>query len=181
MAITRLQVFYSGPQLQKWSNVYHVDAPSLADAAVAFTDNMQEPLRVLLHVSCSLVKALFSSTTDDTFLEVPINAGGASGDTDQMMPLFNSIKTLFVTEGLGRADYKFLKGILTDDANEGGFVASSVKTAVLAAFTSIVSEMSINSAPLISESGDLWTGASVQDAIQMRQMHRRRKRTIVTP
>jgi len=98
-----------------------------------------------------------------------------------MLPLFNSIKVLFTSAALGRPDFKFLKGIMTEDANEGGFVASSVKTAVLTAFASMISDMSTSSAPLCSETGDEWSGISVQDAVQMRQMHRRRKRTVVSP
>jgi hypothetical protein len=181
MAVFRLQVFYQGPNNQKWSNVYHVDSPSLADAASAFTDNMQPSLLVLLTTACLITKALFSSLTDDTFLELPINEPGESGDTTVMLPLFNSIKVLFSTGGLGRPDYKFLKGIMTEGANEGGFVASSVKSAVTTAYGVIISEMSINSAPLVSEDGEEWSAISVQDAVQMRQMHRRRRRTTPTP
>lgn len=181
MAIFRVQVFYSMGALGKWSNVYHADGTSLADVLSAFQDNMQEPLRTLLHVQGILEKVLISSTTDDTFLEAPILLGGANGDTEQVMPLFNSIKVFFQTDALGRPDYKFVKGTLTDDANEGGFVASSVVTGVRSAYLDIISDMSTASAPLVSESGDLWTDVAVQTLIQMRQLHRRRRRTTPTP
>ena len=181
MAVARMQVFYSRLGTQKWSNVYHVDAPDLVSAADTFEVEMQPELLLLLHVSCLLDKVLISSTTDDTFVERLIGQGGDNGDTDDLMPLFNSIKVFFAPDGLGRPDYKFLKGTLTDDANESGFIASSVVTNVITNFEAIISGMSGGSCPLVSENGDLWTGVTVQSEIQMRQMHRRRKRATPTP
>jgi hypothetical protein len=35
--------------------------------------------------------------------------------------------------------------------------------------------------PLASENGDLWVSCSVQRAIQMRQLHRKRRRTAPAP
>jgi hypothetical protein len=180
MPVTRLQVFYNKGGTEKWTNVYHADGADLTVVASAFDEAMKLNLRGLAHISVLLEKVLISSLTDDTFLEVPINMAGVNGDTDDLMPLFNCAKVLFPTEGFGRPDYKFLKGTLTDDANESGFIASSVIAAIVGAFDTTISDMSINSAPLCSEAGDLWTSTSVQSKIQMRQMHRRRKRT-VTP
>lgn len=181
MPVFRLQVFYSRAGQNKWTNVYHVDAADLATAALAFVESMQTPLLALLHVSCLLDKVLLSSLDDDTFTEVLVGQGGDNGDTEDIMPLFNSAKVLFQPVGFGRPDYKFIKGTLTDDANEGGFVASSVVTHLLTQFAAIITDMSGSSAPLCSENGDLWSSATVQPAVQMRQMHRRRKKTVVTP
>ena len=181
MAVTRIQVFYNKSGTEKWSNVYHADGADLSVVAAAFDEALKLPLRGLAHITVLLEKVLFSSLTDDTFLEVPINSAGVNGDTDDLMPLFNCAKVLFTTDGFGRPDYKYLKGTLTDDANESGFIASSVIAAIVGAFDTAISDMSINSAPLCSENGDLWTATSVQSKIQMRQMHRRRRRTTPTP
>jgi len=176
-----MQVFYSQGGTNKWSNVYHIDVADLASAVVAWNESMQAPLLNLLHVSCLLDKALFSSLDDDTFTEVIVGQGGDNGDTDQLMPLFNSAKVLFQPTGFGRPDYKFLKGTLTDDANESGFIAASVITHIQTQFAAAITDMSGSSAPLCSENGDLWSSVVVQSAIQMRQMHRRRARVTPTP
>jgi hypothetical protein len=181
MAVIRLQVFYHKGVQGKWSNVYHAEADTLGAVGLAFFESMRDPLLDLLHVACTLDKVLISSLEDETFIETPIGMGGTNGDTDDLMPLFNSAKALFATAGLGRPDYKFMKGILTDDANESGFIASSVMTHIQNVFNTIITDMSGSGAPLVSDSGDLWTGTSVQAEIQMRQMHRRRRRTTPTP
>jgi|ERR1051325_784406 hypothetical protein len=181
MAVARMQVFYVKGVQGKWTNVYHVDAPDLVSAADTFEVEMKPKLLDLLHVTCVLEKVLVSSLSDDTFVERNYGDGGANGDTDDLMPLFNSAKVLFAVDGLGRPDYKFLKGILTDDANESGFIAGSVVGHIIDQFEAAISGMSGGSCPLVSENGDLWTGVSVQSAIQMRQMHRRRRRTTPTP
>lgn len=181
MTVTRLQVFYSRGLTGKWSNVYHVDAADLGAAGLAFSESMQTPLLGILHVSCLLDKVLISSLEDDTFTEIVVGQGGDNGDTNDIMPLFNSIKVLFQPVGFGRPDYKFIKGTLTDDANESGFIASSVMGLVQSAFATAISDMSGSSAPLCSENGDLWSSVVVQAQIQMRQMHRRRKKAVVVP
>jgi len=45
----------------------------------------------------------------------------------------------------------------------------------------MIDDMTTNSTPLCDESGLAWGSASVQPAVQMRQMHRKRKKKVVTP
>jgi hypothetical protein len=181
MAVTRLQVFYSRGAGDKWTNVYHVDAADFPTVIIAWGESMQQHLLDILHVSCLLDKLLISSLDDDTFTEVIVGQGGDNGDTTDLLPLFNSIKAFFQPVGFGRPDYKFYKGTLTDDANAGGFIESTVITSVGNALNSMIADMSESSAPLCSENGDLWASVSLQQRIQMRQMHRRRARTEPTP
>jgi hypothetical protein len=181
MAVFRLQVFYQRSAAEKWSNVYHIQAGDLPEALAAVVDTMVPGLLSVLHIACTIQKVLVSSLTDDTFVEAPVLQGGANGDTNDLMPLFNSAKVLFATVGLGRPDYKFLKGTLTDDANESGFIASSVRGLIDTVFTDIINDLATDGTPLVSENGDQWGAVSVQDAIQMRQMHRRRRRVAPTP
>lgn len=181
MAVIRTQVFFTQGIGNKWSNVYHLEADGLLDAAIAFTDDMLPALLSVLSPNCLLVKALFSSLVDDSFTERIYNDAGTNGDTDVLLPLFNSAKVLFGTASLGRPDYKFLKGLVTEDANENSFLASSVIGHIEDVFSALITAMSSAGVPLVSENGDLWASVSVAPLIQMRQMHRRRRRTTPTP
>lgn len=171
-----MQVFYHVGTFAKWTNVYHLDVADLPTADLAFSESMQAPLLNMLHIACTLDKVLFSSLEDDSFLETPKELSGTMGDTEQLLPLFNRVKVLFTTAGLGRPDVKFQGGFLTENSNEGGFIAESSISDLVAGWGSIITEMSGSSAPLVSHEGDLWSGVSIKTEIQMRQLHRRRRR-----
>jgi hypothetical protein len=51
---------------------------------------------------------------------------------------------------------------------------------VVTAFGTLISDMVAAGAPLVSEDNDQYISANGQPAVQMRQMHRKRKKT-VTP
>jgi hypothetical protein len=180
MATTRLQVFYQEGEGAKWTNVYHVDVDTLTDAITAFTSVMQAYLLTLLHSSCRIVKVLASSMTDDTFVEASIEEPGTSAFTDSRLPFFDCVKTIISTTGLGRPDIKFMKGWLTEGNSSSGSVDSIALTAFLDNFNNMIQDMIDNSTSLVSDTGDQWAVATAPPTIQMRQMHRKRKKT-VTP
>jgi hypothetical protein len=179
VAVSRAQIFYEIVGLGKWSNVYHQEADSLIDARIAWTTAGIPILLGLLHSSAQITRVLVSSLTDDTFTEAAVNESGTSAFSDSRLPLFNSVKALFQTAGLGRPDLKFYKGWLTEALNDSGFITSPDLDDFETALASLIGDMSAEGAQLCSENGDAWGAASVQSAIQMRQMHRKRRH--VTP
>lgn len=177
MAVFRVQVFYEKGDIAKWTNVYHVSADTLLEARDNFSAVAVAFLLDLLNTTCLIRKILVSSLTSDDFSEEPLNEAGTSSSGGTLLPLFNSVKVLIQPANLGRADYKFFKGYLTEDLHSAGFLGTGVSSTVDGIVTSMITDMIAASAPLCSENGDLWVSPSVQEAVQMRQMHRRRRRS----
>jgi len=180
MPVFRVQVNYAFGASGKWSNVWHCSASDLSTVAVAFQSVGVPDLLDILHNECQLVSLLISSETDDTFITVPINASGTSSVTDELLPLFNSVKAFLLDDSLGRPDYKFIKGYLTELLQVNGNIEPAADTAIVTALGALIADMDGEGAPMVSADNDPYSSVSVQPAVQMRQMHRRRKKT-VTP
>lgn len=179
MAVFRVQVFYQRGEGDKWSNVYHLESADIPTAMGDAVTTMAPILTGLLHSSCRLVKILVSSLVDDTFSETVLNSAGTSAFSDSMIPFFNSVKIFFQPSDLGRPDYKFFKGWLTEALNDSGQVTSLDLADFVDALQNMISDMADTDSTLVSENGSEWTTAIGQPAIQMRQMHRKRRH--VTP
>lgn len=173
-----MQVHYAHGTKGKWSNVWHVNAPTLGDAASAFEDQGVPDLLPLLHNACQLVSLLVSSLADSTFITRPINTAGTSSDTGQLLPLFNSVKAYLIDESNGRPDYKYLKGYLTEGAQDDGVIGATPIGVITAALLQLAEDMNTASAPLVSLDNDQYVGVTIQEAVQMRQMHRKRKKVV---
>jgi len=179
MAVFRVQVHYKLGLAAKWSNVWHVSTTALLDAASAFVAGGVPHLLSALHVSCQLDHLLVSDPGTGIFVTVPVNESGVNGDTGDMLPLFNTIKVLFPSPSFGRPDLKYLKGMLTEGMQTNFLLTSGVITGVDAMFTSMVADMATEGAPLCGSDGVEYVEVEVQQAVQMRQMHRKRKKKVV--
>jgi hypothetical protein len=155
-----------------------VNAPTLIDAADAFESQGVPDLLPLLHNACSLVSILVSSLSDSTFIMRPINTVGTSSDTGQLLPLFNSVKVFLVDESNGRPDYKYLKGYLTEGSQDDGVIGATPISVIETAILALAADMNTASAPLVSIDNDQYVGTTVQAEVQMRQMHRKRRKTV---
>jgi hypothetical protein len=181
MAVFRIQVNYRRGLTGKWSNVWHVNAADLGTAETAFRDEMAPDLLPALNNGATLVSGLISAEGSSAFRTVPINAVGSSTFTGDSMPLFNSMKVFFSDGSDGRPDYKYIKGLLTEAlAQTEGVIGDADAAAFETLFDGLISDMDAAGAPLVSIDNDPYLSSSVQRAIQMRQMHRKRKKT-VTP
>lgn len=180
MPVFRAQVFYTLSRGDKWTNVYHISADDLAGARSSFGSIAVPALLSVLHPDGQIAKVLYSSLTDDTFITDIIASNGTSADSGSLLPIFNAVKVFFQTTAVGRPDYKFIRGLVTESLAIDDEIDPTIRSALDSTFSDIVSDMSGDDSPLCSESGDLWSIVSVQSKIQMRQPHRRRKR-VVTP
>ena len=181
MPIFRVQVNYVLGSAAKWSNVWHVSASDLATAANEFATTGVAILQDLLHEDCAINSLLVSDPSTSDFITRPINVDGTSTHVESLLPLFNSAKILFVDGSFGRPDYKFLKGYLTEGTTENFNINSDIITEIDLKITDLITNMADASVPLVSADNDEYVSVSTQVAIQMRQMHRRRRRTVVTP
>lgn len=178
MAVFRIQVFYQQGTGQKWTNVYHVDAADLFTAAAAASGTLAPALVPLLHTSCQIVKVLTSDpSTPGSFIEDVLGLVGSGGSGADLLPLFNSVRVLFPILSGGRPDYKFLKGYLTETLQANGLVDPGALSGIESVFGSIIADMSTAGAILIDNAGTNWSTVTAQQEVQMRQMHRRRRRS----
>lgn len=176
MTIFRVQVFYRRAVDEKWTNVYHLSAADLTAAAEGFSITMSPALQSLLDSSCTLVKALVSDPETLDFTEVPVDSVGTSSASGDLLPLFNSMKARFQPIGFGRPDVKFYKGFITESIQTQGFIPDATVTFAEGVLSDMMADLTTGGTPAVSENGDVWGGVSVQHAVQMRQMHRRRKK-----
>lgn len=181
MALFRVQVFYERGIGEKWTNVWHCDAADIIAANNAFVTEMEPQLLAMLDSSCNLVKYLVSDPASDAFVIDPRNEAGTSTGSGDLLPLYNTAKVYFDPAGFGRPDYKFFKGFVTESLQTSGVLLSTAQTYIDTACTAMITDMAANSTPLVSDEGDEYSNASVQPAVQMRQMHRRRKKATPTP
>lgn len=180
MPVSRAQIFYELPGGEKWSNVYHTDGDGLLADKFAWTSAGIPILAGLLHASCLITRVLVSDPDPDVpdFTESVVNVAGTSAFTDSRLPLFNCVKAFFQPDNLGKPDYKFYKGWLTEALNDSGQITSADADDFSTALSQLISDMDDAGAILCSENGDHWVSNSVQPSIQMRQMHRKRKKPV---
>lgn len=178
MPVFRVQVFYRHGAAEKWSNVWHVSQDQLLDARDSFHNIAVPALVDLLDPSCTLVKILVSSLTTDDFSELLENAVGTHFGSGTLLPLFNRVKVFFQPAGLGRPDYKFIGGLVGEDNQDADGFLTTAAADLDTALTAMLDDMLSDGAPFVSENGDVWGDVSVQIPVQMRQLHRRRRRVV---
>ena len=180
MALFRVQVNYKRGTTGKWSNVWHVNAADLATAAAAFQASGVPDLLPLLDNSAQLVSLLVSDPATSTFITSILNAAGTSTASGDLLPLFNSAKAFFADGSNGRPDYKYLKGFITESIQTNGVITSGALGVIVSQLGTLIADMDTAGAPLVSADNDPYLTVTAQPDVQMRQMHRKRKKT-VTP
>jgi len=179
MAVWRVQVNYIQGLSAKWSNVWHVSADDIISAADGFQLNGVSHLIDLLHPSCTLNSLLTSDPASDAFVTTPIAQPGEASNTDSMLPLFCCAKVLFPVGGFGRPDIKYIKGYLTESVTTSQQIDTAVAGGITTIIEALITAMSGGGTPLCDADGTEYTVATTQIPIQMRQMHRKRKKKVV--
>lgn len=177
MPVFRTQVFYTRGSTGKWSNVWHNSAALITDVVSAWSSDGIPDLLPILDNTAQIASFLVSDLAGTQFVTTPVNAAGTSSASGDLLPLFNSLKALFPDGSLGRPDYKYFKGFVTESIQTNGNLNSGTITAVEALLATLIADMDAAGAALVSDDNDAYVSASVQEAVQMRQMHRKRKKT----
>lgn len=178
MPVFRVQVFYQRGATGKWSNVWHASAADIPTVQTAFTSQAVPDLLPLLDSSCTLLRYLVSDLDGDLFVSTEINSNGTSTASGDLLPLFNSVKALLNDGGLGRPDIKYFKGLVTESIQTNGDLNPATQSAFDVLVTTLLDDMAGAGVPLCSAEGNEYVSASIQTAVQMRQMHRKRRRTV---
>lgn len=178
MPVFRIQVFYQLGTIGKWSNVWHALSADIPTLLTDVSAVMVPDLQPALHPDATLLRTLISDLDGDLFVTTEQNVGGSSSESGSLLPLFNSVKVLLNSGELGRPDLKYIKGFVTEDMQTDGVLEPTQQSAIDVRFTTLLSDMAAAGSPLVTLGGSEYVSASVQAAVQMRQMHRKRKKTV---
>jgi len=178
MAQFLIQVKYQQGTGAKWSNVWRVDAADLAVAAAAASGTLAPDLLPILDTSCLIAEVLTSTPgTPGAFISAALGLAGTNSSSGSLLPLFNSAKVLFPILSGGRPDLKYFKGYLTEASTEGGIIGSGTLTGLASVLESLIIDMADAGATLVENGGTNYSVVTPQAAVQMRQMHRKRRRS----
>lgn len=181
MASFRVQVNYIRGPGEKWSNVWNCVASDMAACVADWTAVGVLDLQPILDSSCQIKSLLISDNDSDAFATVDVNVAGSRSGSGDLLPLFNSAKALFPDTSFGRPDLKYFKGLVTEADQTAGQLVSGTVTEIDTRVTTLLTDMAAAGTTLGTKVGDAYTTVSVQVAVQMRQMHRKRRRTAPTP
>lgn len=179
-ATDRIQIFMTQTGDRFWTNVFFVNALTLLDAAEAANIMIGPALATQMDGSFKVVKTLVSHIADATFISTPLNIAGSLSGSDYL-PLYNTARILISVTGAGRNDYKYLRGGVTEARTLLGQFTSAAITAYEDMMNGLIADMTAGGTDLVDDEGNTWQVASCQAAIQMRQLHRRRKKVVVGP
>lgn len=177
-----LQVFknlFTNPD-REWTNVYHIEADDLASAVDAI--GPVQDAEIAMHQSVVNISRVRVSTTlegDSVFQVVPVGVAGAGSGTD-FLPLFNTVRVDISTSEGGRPDRKFYRLPIDEGGQTSGQLTSAVRTGIGGLVNDMISAMATSGFALLTTTGGEWVTAVVSPAVQMRQLHRKRKK-VVTP
>jgi len=157
--------------------VYHVGADTIGRAALAAVGIIAPAEAVILDESIEIFKVLTSDPASTDFVNDALSLFGTSTGGSSLLPLFNTVRALIHVDGFGRNDSKYYRGFISEDISENGLLSSGAISVVQGMLVSLLSDMSDNGTPLLADDSSAWLSTSVQQAIQMRQLHRRRRRT----
>lgn len=177
-ATDKIQVFFTRNGDRFWTNVFHVNATDL-DAAAGFANTvLVDALAANLSATFSIVKTVVDHLADDTFATTPLSIPGASSSGGEQ-PLFNTVKVNISVAGHGRNDGKFIRGYLNETVVEDAQILATPRGVYEDAFNGLIADATASGVDLVDADGNLWLVATVQAAVQMRQLHRRRKKVVV--
>lgn len=157
-----------------FTNVYHVDQASQADAIDAANLIVQQE-RLLHHVDIIVTKyriATYPGPSEGTIYAVNLPCSGASG---AYLPLFNVLRVDFAV-GVGRPSRKYYRIAIAETSQENGEFTNAELTAYqgviddLMAFGSSVGLVDVDSQPILS--------GNVFRQVGMRQLRRGSKRRL---
>jgi hypothetical protein len=165
-----------------WENIWHVDAGADTDVAPALISAFVDfSLETLLDLYSLARVVRRPAGSHDEFIEVIVAGAGLVGAGDNLaLPLFN-VARILLSGGVGRPGEKLLRGLLLNsDVIDN---QNHIKPALVSYVTGKVDDL-FNAASTAGQS--IVFGATdkvavspiVDSTIQMRQLHRKRKKTV---
>jgi preprotein translocase subunit Sss1 len=181
MAIWEVRVVYQNGD-RFWENVWNVDIgeatdvpPALVSAFVTFARNCLLDLYSVARV------ARRPAGSHDEFIETVVGlAGLLAVGSGKALPLFNVVK-LVLQVGAGRPGIKLLRGLLSNAhlLDEQNHIIPSLITLVDGNANDLFNAASAAACTfVVGESNKPAVSPVVDQSVEMRQLHRKRKKTV---
>ncbi len=182
MAVWEVRLVYRNGD-RGWENVWHVDVGSATDVPPALTLAFQDfGLNTLLSVYSLQRIARRPAGTTNEFIDVIVDAAGAIGIGSNIpMPLFNVIR-LLLFGGVGRPGTKLLRGALVaaDIVDDSNHISTTLRTTIENAAVALFNAASDASCQIVfGHANHVAVSPSTDSQVQMRQLHRKRKKTLL--
>ncbi len=177
-ATDKITVFGTQTGDRFWTNVFYVNALTLAEAASWANIGIATAIQSQLNSAFTIVKTVTDHLADDTFVTTPLALVGASVNAG-FLPLFNTVKVDISVTGFGRNDGKFFRGWLVEAVVTDGQIDGTARGNYEDTVNGLIADSTAAGVDLVDKDGNLWEVASVRAAIQMRQLHRKRKKVVV--
>lgn len=181
MARFKVEVFkaYQGEQ---WGNVYLIEAAGLAEAInaagpIADMDQaMHKPRVTQLYARVSDVQP-----GTDVFATIPLNRLGTGNSNGTSLPLYCTCRVDLQVQGGGRPSRKYFRMPI----EEGDQVDGSLTSTFLGIYAGVLqgglNALSSAGVQFVDPDGQAIVNAVIYPNVQMRQLHRRRKRSAAAP
>jgi hypothetical protein len=158
---------------ETWDNSYLVSADTLDDATVIANAlvNMERAI-TNQGVIFEYFRVATLSQGDRVFTHVPLGSGGTRSNGSSLLPLFNTLRVDLLTTSSdpGR---KYYRGVLEEaDINFDGIAGTSINE-FQSAINAVIPSAT---AGLQTPAGNDIESAAVNRLVQMRQLHRKRRR-----
>lgn len=156
---------------ERWTNTYHIESgigPNDALNSLETIANAEMAVSIgAVHVYRLTVKNILIGDTVQRGVDIP---GGRTVDPVNMIPFFNTVRVVF-TDDVGKAESKYLRGVIGEINVEGFNISGELKNSVQSDYADAV----LGVLGVRGPNGETLTGANVQQLIQMRQIgwHRR--------
>lgn len=180
MPIFAIQVFKTHPLngTREWSNVYHVRC-STSLVAIGIADEIVAAEREFHNASTTFTRARASSivAADDDFRTNVYNEGGLRADPTQNMPLWDTVRVDITVEGGGRPSRKFYRLPLGEADVANLVVDGTLRSLIDTSLEGLRTALETATTPLVDLDDQPWTDVAAFGFVQMRQLHRKRKRS----
>jgi len=180
MPLFKIQIFkkLEGSD-REWSNVWICDATDLATVVAGMPDFGSNEAQFYLD-NVIVTRARVSDTLPDTdvFSIVTLDlegTRGTAGDGD-WLPLFNTVRIDIDVEGGGRPSRKYIRPPLLESDQSRGILEDTVITYFTTVANQAIEVASTGSFPMVDPDGQTLITSHAQANVQMRQLHRKRKR-----
>lgn len=179
MPLYVVQIFKQHPlEIRPWSNRYIIQATLLPEAASVATEIVTAE-QAFHNQSTQFTYARVSTIlpNDGFYVTVPINDNGNRVDPADNLPLWNTLRVDVSVVGGGRPSRKFYRLPLGESDVNNYVVQPTIISLVDTTLTALVASLQGGGTPLVDPDGQEWDAITVSNRVQMRQLHRKRRRT----
>ena len=177
MAIFKFEVFKSLGR-ERWGNTYLIASDTLVNADAYGIENVV-PFEQQVHDQRVTFEESRTSTltpNDGQFITTVL---GGTGDATygEYLPLYNTVRVDITRDGVGRSARKYYRTPVPEGEQDNGVLSTTFVNAFNTAINDLIATGAVPGTHLCLPDGDAWLAGSTRTAVQMRQLHRKRRRS----